>query len=199
MRTAAPRARGRLHLVGVETARTAVSPPGTKRSSRGHLGGAAAAAVSGGLLWWCDGRVDPWRRQRVLAGTTLGWAFLSVVGGLVAVRGRTPWWRSFGWQHVGWGVADLGIVAVLRLVQRRRMARSSDPHSPAVTGPEAQRLLLILKINTVADVAYCLLGLVLWRRSDREPAAGAGAAILIQGAFLALHDGYHAIRAAADH
>jgi hypothetical protein len=136
--------------------------------------------------------VDPWRRQRSLARTTNVWAAASIVGGALLTVRRDPWWRAFGQQHLGWGAVDLVIVAVAEGLQSRRMGRLADPYSAAELEREGRRLRTVLLINVVADAGY-LVGGVLLGRAQRPRAAGAGAAIAVQGAFLLLHDGYHAL------
>ena len=136
---------------------------------------------------------DPWRRQDALARTTVVWAAASIAAGVVALRRNDRWARAFGGQHLGWGVIDLGIVAVVTVLQRRRMVRAGDPYAPAARERERRQLHRVLAINTAADVGYVVVGAVLATRKDPR-AAGAGAAIVIQGAFLAAHDGWHAVR-----
>jgi hypothetical protein len=137
--------------------------------------------------------MNPWDRQRSLARTTVVWAAASIgAGGVLATR-RDPWWRSFGQQHVGWGLVDLIIVGVVQAAQRRRLSRLDDPYEPNILERERRHLRTVLIVNAVADAGYCVLGAALARRPERR-AAGAGAAIVIQGAFLLLHDSHHAWR-----
>lgn len=136
--------------------------------------------------------MNPWQRQHALARTTVVWGAASIaVGAVPALRGG-PWWRAFGQQHVGWGAVDLALVAVLETVQRRRMRRLPNAWSPAVVAAEERRLRTVLGVNVFADLGYVALGAALWAGGkDRPRAAGAGAAIVLQGAFLLAHDGYH--------
>ena len=54
----------------------------------------------------------------------------------------------------------------------------------------------VLVANAVADALYVAGGAWLWRASpDRPERAGAGAGIVVQGAFLCAHDTFHALRA----
>jgi uncharacterized protein DUF6992 len=137
--------------------------------------------------------MNAWDRQRSLARTTVVWAAASIAAGGALASRRDPWWRSFGQQHVGWGVVDLAIVGVVQAAQRRRLSRLADPYAPSTLERERRHLRTILVVNAIADAGYCALGAELARRSDRR-AAGAGAAIVIQGAFLLLHDSHHAWR-----
>ncbi|WP_375425694.1 DUF6992 family protein [uncultured Friedmanniella sp.] len=136
--------------------------------------------------------MNPWRRQHALARTTVVWGAASVALGSVPAFCSDPWWRAFGQQHVGWGAVDLALVAVLEAVQRRRMRRLPHPWSPAVLAAEERRLRTILGVNVAADLGYVALGAALWASGqDRPRTAGAGAAIVLQGVFLAGHDGFH--------
>lgn len=138
--------------------------------------------------------MDPWERQHALARTTTQWAALSILGGLGAAIRHDPWWRAFGLQHVGWGAADLGIAAVLNTLQSRRMRRLPNPYEPAGLERERRWLRFVLAVNVAADAAYVVGRGALWRgRHDDPRASGAGAAIVVQGAFLFLHDAWHAV------
>ena len=142
--------------------------------------------------------MDIWERERTLARTTLVWGGVSLVAGLAgAAATRDPWRRSFGLQSAGWGAVDLAIVVVVGRLQDRRMraVRDSDA-ADAAAAQEAERVSLrrILALNAVADVGYVVLGGVL-ARDPRPRVAGAGAAIVVQGAFLLGHDTYHAVQA----
>ncbi len=130
-----------------------------------------------------------------MARTTVGWAVVSVTAGAVLAVRRDPWWRAFGQQHLGWGVVDLGIVAVVDVLQARRMGRLADPYGEAELQREGQQLRRVLAVNVVADALYVGVGIALGRSPRSGPrAAGAGAAIVVQGGFLFLHDGWHALR-----
>lgn len=124
------------------------------------------------------------------------WAAVSIAAGAVAANRSEPWWRGFGHQHVGWGAVDLGVVAVAGALQNRRMRRLGNPYEPHALDRERRWLRRILLVNAVADAAYVAGGAALWHtRPAGSYAAGAGAAIALQGAFLMLHDAQHAIRA----
>lgn len=136
--------------------------------------------------------MNAWERQRSLARTTGVWAAASIVGGGALALRLDPWWRAFGLQNLGWGVADLGIVAAASTVQARRMRRSANAYAPAELERERRRLRTLLLVNVVADAGYLVLGGALWRRPQAR-ASGTGAAILVQGGFLLVHDGYHVL------
>jgi hypothetical protein len=135
--------------------------------------------------------VNAWERQRALARTTNGWAVASIAVGAVLAARSKPWRRAFGLQHLGWGVVDLGIVAVLNGLQTRRMRRLDHPQAPTALAGEQRRLHRVLLITVAADAGYLIGGLVMWRQRETR-VSGAGAAIAIQGAFLLAHDAYHA-------
>jgi hypothetical protein len=128
-----------------------------------------------------------------LARTTTAWATASIVVGSALATRADPWWRAFGQQHLGWGVVDLGVVGVARALQARRMRRVDNPYAPTALRRESGSLRKVLLINVGADAVYVVGGAVLWRARSGHPAsAGAGAAIVIQGAFLLLSDASHA-------
>jgi hypothetical protein len=116
---------------------------------------------------------------------------VSIAAGLIFATRQDRWWGAFGQQHVGWGVVDLLIVAVASRLRDRRMSRLPDPYDPAAMQREQRTLRAVLIGNVVADAGYVTTGAVLWSRTDPR-ASGAGAAIVLQGLFLLLHDAYHA-------
>ncbi len=140
--------------------------------------------------------MDPWLRQHALARVTVGWCVVSTVVGLpLAVRGDA-WWRAFGRQQVGWAAVDAGVVVAAGALQRRRMRRAGNPYAPAALRRERRVLRRVLAANAAADALYVAGGAWLWRANpDRPERAGAGAGIVVQGAFLCLHDTFHAVRA----
>lgn len=139
---------------------------------------------------------DPWVRQQALARTTTVWAAVSIAVGAAAATRTGPWWRGFGHQHMGWGAVDLGIVAVAGALQKGRMRRLRNPYEPGALDHERRWLRRVLLVNAVADAGYVIGGVALWRgRPTGSYAAGAGAAIALQGTFLLLHDTQHAIGA----
>ena len=91
---------------------------------------------------------------------------------------------------------DVGVVVAADLLRRRRMRRAGNPYAPEVLRRERQVLRRVLAANAVADALYVAGGAWLWRASpDRPERAGAGAGIVVQGAFLCAHDTFHALRA----
>ena len=145
-----------------------------------------------------DRAVDIWQRERALARTTVAWGLVSVVAGLgLAARARDPWRRSFALQTAGWGAVDLGIAALGSRLQDRRMRRLPDAYAPAAQEAERVTLRRVLLVNAAADVGYVALGVGL-ARDARPRLAGAGVAIVLQGAFLLVHDSIHAAGARRD-
>lgn len=137
--------------------------------------------------------VDPWEQQRKLAKTTVAWSIGSLAAGTAWATRRDRWWRSFGQQHIGWGLVDLGIVAIVQGLQHREMNRLLDPYDADVVDRRRRHLCYILIGNAIADAGYVLMGAAMWRRLRHNPrAAGAGAAIIVQGLFLLVHDSHHA-------
>ncbi|MGI3781461.1 MAG: DUF6992 family protein [Janthinobacterium lividum] len=140
--------------------------------------------------------MDPWHRQLALARLTVGWCVLSTAVGLpLAARGDS-WWRAFGRQQVGWAGVDGVVVVVAEELRRRRMRKARNPYAPSALQHERRVLRRVLAVNAVADALYVAGGAWLWRTSpDRPERAGAGAGIVVQGAFLCMHDTFHALRA----
>jgi hypothetical protein len=139
--------------------------------------------------------VDIWQRERALARTTVAWGLASVIAGLgLAATTRDPWRRSFALQTAGWGAVDLGIAALGSRLQDRRMRRLPDAYAPEAQEAERATLRRVLLVNVAADVGYVVLGAGL-ARDSRPHLAGAGVAIVTQGAFLLVHDTIHAVGA----
>ena len=139
-----------------------------------------------------DRAVDIWQRERALARTTVAWGLVSVLVGLgLAERARDPWRRSFAMQTAGWGAVDLGIATLGSRLQDRRMRRLPDAYEPSAQEAERVTLRRVLLVNAAADAGYVALGVAL-ARDPRPRLAGAGVAIVMQGAFLLVHDSLHA-------
>jgi len=142
--------------------------------------------------------VDIWQREEALARTTVAWGLASTVAGLGLVAAtRAPGRRSFGLQTTGWGAVDLGIAAVSLRLQTRRMRRLPDPYAAHAQEAERRKLQRILLVNAAGDVGYVALGLKM-AGDSRPRVSGAGVAIVVQGAFLLLHDSFHALGCAKD-
>ncbi|MCX6466949.1 MAG: hypothetical protein NTW05_25680 [Pseudonocardiales bacterium] len=140
-----------------------------------------------------DRAPDPWARQDALARSTTVWGAASVLAGLaLAAARRGPRATAFGLQNAGWGAVDLAIVVVAQRLKSRRMGRVPDPYARDVVAAESRTLRRVLLVNVALDAGYVLGGAALWR--GRPAAAGAAAAIVLQGAFLLLHDAHHAAR-----
>jgi hypothetical protein len=137
---------------------------------------------------------DPWARQDALVRSTTVWGAASVAAGLgLAAARRSPFATAFGLQNAGWGAVDLAVVVVAGRLKARRMARHADPYAADVVAAESRMLRRVLWSNVVADAGYVAGGAALWRwRRARPGPAGAAAGIVVQGAFLLLHDAHHA-------
>ena len=140
--------------------------------------------------------MDPWERQVALARVTVVWCVLSTAVGLPLAARGDAWWRACGRQQVGGAAVDAGVVVVADSLRARRMRRSPDPYALAALHRERRTLRRVLLANAAADALYVVGGAWLWRASpDRPDRAGAGAGIVVQGAFLCAHDTFHALRA----
>lgn len=136
--------------------------------------------------------MDIWQRERALARTTVAWGLVSCVAGLgLAATTKDPWRRSCALQTAGWGAVDLGIAALSSRLQDRRMRKLPDAYAAQAQEAERVSLRRVLLVNAAADVGYVALGVGL-ARDSRPRVAGAGVAIVVQGAFLLVHDSIHA-------
>ncbi len=118
---------------------------------------------------------------RRLTRTLTRWGAVSVLLGAAAARHPSPAVRAFGGQSAAWGGVDLAIAAV-------GAARGDRPTTRL-------RLRRILLVNAVLDVGYAATGAALVLRAPsvrgrltRAQARGHGAAVVVQGAALALID-----------
>ena len=132
--------------------------------------------------------------QRTISNRLLAWSVLSIAGGALLQLARSPFWRAFGQQAIGWGAID----AALALFGRRGLEKKVQRGYPPVeAAKDLHNLRRVLWFNAGLDVLYMLGGLVLLRRDD-ETQRGHGAGILVQGLFLFKFDLIHALLAKQD-
>jgi len=134
------------------------------------------------------------RVERRIGVSLLVWGTASVlVGGVTRLRGRDDRVRAFGRQTAVWGGIDVAIAAVAHL----RAARRTRPMDNA----DRVRLHRVLVVNAVLDAGYVAAGAMLHARADQVSASwpgrrpysaeslrGDGAAVIVQSAFLLVHD-----------
>jgi len=122
----------------------------------------------------------------------LFWAGLSFGVALPMLFSSREWVRSFGGMTAGWAVVNALIALFALRGVRRKMAQNADE---ATTGAWMRQLVRLLWINAGLDVLYIIVGvgLTLWDPANRMLNAF-GWAIVIQGAFLLVFDGWHAMR-----
>lgn len=127
--------------------------------------------------------------QRTVSNRLLMWSVLSVVGGALLQATRSPFWRAFGQQAIGWGAID----AALAVCGRRRLEKKVQRgYPPAEAARDLRNLRRILWFNAGLDVLYMAGGLALMRRDDAAQ-RGHGAGIAFQGLFLFKFDVIHAL------
>lgn len=127
--------------------------------------------------------------QRTVSNRLLQWSVLSIAVGLFLQLTRSPFWRAFGQQAIGWGAID----AALALLGRRGLEQKVQRgYPPTEAAKDLHNLRRILWFNTGLDVLYMLGGLALFRRDD-EVQRGHGAGIMFQGLFLFKFDLIHAL------
>lgn len=150
--------------------------------------------------------------ERELTGALGTWATGSVVAGtglsLVGRMTHRPWLTGFANQQVGWGAIDGAIAAFGAWRQRGQgpaglamIDRTDRPDAKAME--QAERLHMLLRVNTALDVLYVAGGLAtiaaagpLARRlgRDRGEVIGSGAGVVVQGSFLLVLDAFFARR-----
>ncbi|HRW47356.1 MAG TPA: hypothetical protein P5333_07540 [Caldilinea sp.] len=129
--------------------------------------------------------------QRTVSNRLLLWSVLSIAAGALLQATRSPFWRAFGQQAIGWGAID----AALALFGRRGLARKVQRgYAPAEAATDLRNLRRLLWFNAGLDVLYVAGGLALFRRAD-ETQRGHGAGIVLQGLFLFKFDAIHAFLA----
>jgi len=134
---------------------------------------------------------DSEKFQRTVSNRLLAWSVLSIAGGALLQLARSPFWRAFGQQAMGWGAID----AALALFGRRGVEKKVQRGYPPVeAAKDLHNLRRILWFNAGLDVLYMAGGLALLRRDD-ETQRGHGAGILVQGLFLFKFDLIHALLA----
>lgn len=121
--------------------------------------------------------------QQALALRLMLWSLLSIAVGLLLQKTALPFWRAFGQQTAGWGAID-GAIALAGW-------RSGAQSPPAQELPELRKLRALLWGNALLDLLYIAVGLLLWRQAG-PTRRGHGAAVVLQGLFLAIFDWVHA-------
>ncbi|HHW88105.1 MAG TPA: hypothetical protein GX400_18090 [Chloroflexi bacterium] len=132
--------------------------------------------------------------QRSVSNRLLLWSVLSIGGGALLQAARSPFWRAFGQQAIGWGAIDAALAIFGRRGLEQKVQRGYPPTEAA---KDLRNLRRILWFNAGLDVLYMLGGLALFRRDD-ETQRGHGAGILVQGLFLFKFDLIHALLAKED-
>lgn len=129
--------------------------------------------------------------QRSVSNRLLLWSVLSIGGGALLQAARSPFWRAFGQQAIGWGAIDAALAIFGRRGLEQKVQRG---YPPAEAAKDLRNLRRILWFNAGLDVLYMLGGLALFRRDD-EAQRGHGAGIMFQGLFLFKFDLIHALLA----
>lgn len=127
--------------------------------------------------------------QRTVSNRLLLWSVLSIAGGALLQATRSPFWRAFGQQAIGWGAIDAALAIFGRRGLEQKVQRGYPPTEAA---KDLHNLRRILWFNAGLDVLYMLGGLALFRRDD-ETQRGHGAGIAFQGLFLFKFDVIHAL------
>ncbi|QDV36375.1 DUF6992 family protein [Tautonia plasticadhaerens] len=113
-------------------------------------------------------------QDQLVAGLLL-WSLASLGSATIGLYARpNEFWRSFWFMSGVWGLID-GVIGWFASIGESR---------------PASELLPILRLNTGLDVLYVVVGVALLSRK-KPPLKGFGLAVVIQGAFLLLFDGYY--------
>ena len=134
---------------------------------------------------------DSEKFQRTVSNRLLAWSVLSITGGALLQVARSPFWRAFGQQAMGWGAIDAALAIFGRRGLEKKVQRGYPPTKAA---NDLHNLRRLLWFNAGLDVLYMFGGLALLRRND-ETQRGHGAGILVQGIFLFKFDLFHALLA----
>jgi carboxylesterase len=135
-----------------------------------------------------------WEFVDVLGRRLVAWGLLSVAAGVTALlaSGGSGWWAGFGAMAVAWGGVNAAIGAAARVLAERNRRRTIGDQ--AARDRALGRVRAILLVNAALDVAYVALGA--WLAATATHAdpwrAGAGAGVVVQGAFLLVFDLLHA-------
>ena len=133
-----------------------------------------------------------WEFQAKLSGRLFMINMLNMSLGERLIR-RKGFWRAFGIQALVWGIINIGIAVLGRIMSNKRMDKLENPLDDAVMKKETRNLRMILWFNAGLDVLYMLIGLRFIRKSNGKPKKqGTGFGIMLQGLLLFVFDLVHA-------
>lgn len=136
-----------------------------------------------------------WAFQLKLTNRLIAWGSASILLGLFLFLLPKRILKGLGIQFIGWGFVDL-VIALLGKRSTISKAKSKHHHSPKIIQDETERFKRILLFNSIADIFYGILGLlVIFKKGNSDPLwIGQGIGIIIQGAFLFMFDFFHALQ-----
>ena len=127
------------------------------------------------------------RRHQLVFGL---WCVLSMLLGLVALKVATNTWWYMGLMTLSWALVNTLVLwwLILHTCEARFLQKGEKGRRDIQRHVERMFLL-----NTLLDVGYVLVGLLLLKKGRTMPALaelwnGFGLAVVIQGSFLCLQD-----------
>lgn len=130
-----------------------------------------------------------WQFQRLLSMRLLAWNILNFTAGLILLLNKNRILQGIGSQFAGWAFVNVLIANFGAVSAARRERTLEDAHTLERRTREANNLKRILWVNAGLDVLYMLGGLALIaRKNSGDRTRGAGAGIVVQGAFLLAFD-----------
>lgn len=116
------------------------------------------------------------------------WCFLHLLIGLPMVFASSEIWQYFALMNISWALINLWVVFKLYDHIYHRRFRKSNVYRRFQIQQHVEKMLAL---NIGLDISYCAIGLYLstWAESGPEGLwLGFGYAVLLQGAYLLIHD-----------
>ena len=127
------------------------------------------------------------RVERIATSVLGGFAVANLTTGTTGYFvAEAPAWRAFHGTNAAWNTVNLGLAAAGSV----SLARRAD-ETLAQRQARGAKLHRVLAINAGLDVGYMATGATLWAvgsQQNRPELHGAGASLLVQGAFLLAFD-----------
>lgn len=127
------------------------------------------------------------RFKKVLSKRLLFWGILSILISTLLIFFKTSFFIGFRIQFLFWGLIN-SFIALIGLIKEDKKFNISEKDYNL----ELKNIKKILKINTILDILYILIGLflvVFFKNS--LTLIGHGSGVIIQGAFLFFFDLFH--------
>lgn len=141
-----------------------------------------------------------WKFNRTMLKRLLAWNLLNVFIGTKLSKSDDQPARGIGTQAAGWGLINIGIVALGIITTRRKQKKLEDPFDPVLMQKETNSLYRLLWINNRLNLFYIATGawLAASKGADDPKMRGNGIGVMIQGFLLFVHDTIHAKKLKAE-